>query len=186
MKRFLMTVASAVVGLATLAVAQTRAEGHHGRGSEHSGYGASDSGSRSAHSYRPSQRFDYGRYGYRSVSWTHSTWSSYYGCSCYWVPSYGWCFYEPSYTYFMPVSRYFEVYPEAVRVGAVPVIPAPTTIQQTSVIVGSGAPVPVPTAVQQTRVVVQGNPGSDFAPAPPMVPVPPALQQTRVGVSGPG
>ena len=135
MNRFLMTVAVAAVGLATLAVAETRAEGRTDRESGHSYRGESRHESRSGHQYHASRRFDYGRHGYRSFSWTHSYFSSYYGCSCYWAPSYGWCFYEPSYSCYVPVSYYFQVYPEFVSAGPAPVIPPPTTIQQTTVVV---------------------------------------------------
>lgn len=192
MNRFLMTVAVAVVGLTTLAVAQTRAEGRTGRGSGHSSIGASHHESMSGRHYRASRRFDYGKYGHRSFSWSHSYFSSYYGCYCYWAPSYGWCFYEPSYSCYLPVSCYYDVYPEAVSAGPAPVIPAPTTIQQTTVVVAPSTPVdaplpppvPVPTTVQQTKVVVASPPG-DLPPGPPVVPAPIAVQKTKVGAGGP-
>ena len=192
MNRFLMTVAVAVVGLTTLAVAQTRAEGHSGRESGRSYGGESRHESRSGYQYHASRRFDYGRHGYRSFSWTHSYFSSYYGCSCYWAPSYGWCFYEPSYSCYVPVSYYSEVYPEVVPSGPAPVIPAPTTIQQTTVVVAPSAPAivpdlppaPAPTAVQQTKVVV-ASPPTDLPPAPSVVSGPTAVQKTKVGAVGP-
>ena len=169
MNRFLMTVAVAVVGLTTLAVAQTRAEGHSGRGSGRSSSGESRHESMSGRQFHASRRFDYGKYGYRSLSWTHSYFSGYYGCSCYWAPSYGWCFYEPSCSCYLPVSYYFQVYPEVVPPGPAPVIPPPTTIQQTTVVVGPSAPAdvpvlppaPAPTAVQQTNVAMPAMPPAD-------------------------
>ncbi len=175
MKRFLMTVAVAAVALATLAVQQTRAQGHSERGPEHFSSGSSHHGSMSDHQFRASRRFDYGRHGYRSLSWTHSYWSNYYRCNCYWAPTYGWCFYEPSYSCYVPVSRYFEVYPEAVSVGSAPVIPPPTAIQQTTVVVGSPTQAAVP--------VVPPAPAA--VPVVPPAPAPTAVQQTKVGAGGP-
>ena len=151
MNRFLMTVAVAVVGLTTLAAAQTRAEGHSGRGSGHSSSDESRHESMSGRQFHASRRFDYDKHGYRSLSWTHSYWSSYYGRYCYWAPSYGWCFYEPSYSCYLPVSCYSEVYPEAVAAGPAPAIPSPTTIQQTTVVVAPSAPTDVPVPPPASR-----------------------------------
>ncbi len=190
MNRFLMTVAVAAVGLITLGAAETRAEGRSGRGSGHPYSGESRHESMSGRQFHASRRFDYDKHGYRSFSWTHSYWSSYYGCYCYWAPSYGWCFYESSNSCYVPVSCYFEVYPEFVSAGPAPVIPPPTVIQQTTVVVARvsdrrpSPPAPAPTAVQQTKVVV-ASPPTDLPPAPPVVPVPTAVQQTKVGAGGP-
>ena len=194
MNRFLMTVAVAAVGLTTLAAAQTRAEGRSGRGSDHSFGGESRHESMGGRQFRASRRFDYGRHGYRSLSWTHSYWSSYYGCYCYWAPSYGWCFYEPSYSCYLPVSYYFEVYPEVVSAGPAPVIPAPTTIQQTTVVVappasgGRARPAAGVSRPDGGPADQRGDgvgPPADLPPAPPVVSAPTAVQKTKVGAGGP-
>jgi hypothetical protein len=169
MNRFFLSVAVAALGLITFAVSQTQAEGHFGRGSSRS----HDEGryeSRREHEFRADRRFEYSRHGYRSFSWTHRRWSDYYRCYFYWSPSYGWCFYEPSFSYYVPVSHYFEVYPEAVRTEPAPVFPPPTAIQQTTVIVGSGTPATVPVPPRSDELL----------PPPSVVPSPTAVQQTKV------
>jgi hypothetical protein len=190
MNRFLLSAAVAAVGLTTLSVPQTQAAEHFGRGSSHSSSRVSH-GSRSEHQFHARRGFDYGRHGYRSFSWTHSYWSSYYGCYCYYAPSYGWCFYEPSYSCYLPVSYYSQVYPEFVPSGPAPVIAPPTVVQQTKVIVGSSSvpapvpvppPAPVPTTVQQTKVVVPAVPPTDAPPAPPG---PPPVPQPKVAAGAP-
>jgi hypothetical protein len=188
MNRFLLSVAVAALGLTSLAVSQSQAEGHFGRGSSHSSGSDGRYESRREHEFRADRRFEYSRHGFQSFSWTHRRWSDYYRCYCYWSPSYGWCFYEPSFSYYVPVSHYFEVYPEAVRTEPAPVFPPPTAIQQTTVVVGSGTPatVPVPprplapTAVQQTKVVVPNGPSDELLPPPSVAPAPTAVQQTKV------
>ncbi len=184
MKRFLMIAAVGFMALTGLTVTQTQAAGRPGYG------GSSHHGSYNDHGYRPSQHFDFGRFGYRSFSFTRSYWSSYYHCNCFYSPSYGWCFYEPSYSCYVPMSHYQEVYPQFSSVGPAPSFPSPTVIQQQTTIVGTTptpgdvpvlpppvAPTPVPAAIQQTRV---GGPTVP-APIPAPVPVAPtALQQTKV------
>ncbi len=103
-----------------------------------------------------------------------SCWSSRYNSYCYWAPNYGWCFYEPSYSCYLPVSYYPEVYPQA-SLAAAPVSPSIPLVS------------PSPSVVQQTSVVVAGSalPAADLpAPplvAPPIAPAPTAVQQTKVG-----
>ena len=80
----------------------------------------------SEHSFKANERFDYRKHGYQSLSWSRSRWSSSYHCYCYYAPSYGWCFYEPTYSCYLPVSYYPEVYPQA----APTVSTTPSVIQQ--------------------------------------------------------
>jgi hypothetical protein len=163
MNRFIITAVVAAFGLTTFGVTQTFATDRDGG---HMHRGMSERGSREGHSFHASDRFDYGRHGFRSFSYSHYRWSSYYHCYCYYAPSYGWCFYEPCYSCYVSVSRYFEVYPEATHEGPPPVFTAPTIQQQqTTVVVGSPTtPGPVP-----------------VAPVAPVAPAPTALQQTKVG-----
>jgi hypothetical protein len=161
MKRFFLTATLAALGLTVLGVNQTQAgdKGGHGHRSEMSGR-------HDGHHYRASSRFGYDRFGYKSFRWTRSYWSSYYRCYCYWAPSYGWCFYEPTYSYYVPVSRFSEVYPEATRTST------PSVVQQTTVVTVPSAVTPVPA------------PGPAVTPPPvPEVgpPAPTAVQQTKVG-----
>jgi hypothetical protein len=193
MNRFFLSVAVAALGLITLAVSQTQADEHFGRGSSRSHGDEGRYESRREHEFRGDRRFDYGRHGYQSFSWSHRRWSDYYRCYCYYSPSYGWCFYEPTFSYYVPVSHYFEVYPQADRTEPAPVFPPPTAIQQTTVIVGSNTPAtvpivpsaPIPTAVQQTKVIAAGGPSGELIPAPSVVPGPVAAQQTKVGPGAP-
>jgi hypothetical protein len=193
MFRLFCTAAVAALGLATFVA--SAAAGEHGR-SESQHYGFGRYRSYGGHEFRPSNRFDYGRYGYRSFSWTHSRWSDYYHCYCYWAPGYGWCFYEPHYSYYLPVSSYFDVYPEVTRTGPAPVLAPPTAIQQTSVVVGAptlpSVPVPpvapVPTTVQQTKVLVAPSPGAELPSGPggPVGPTAPTgLPMARAGAPAP-
>src|SRR5207253_10927577 len=123
----------------------------------------------SEHSFKVNERVDYRRPGFKSVSWSHRRWSSYYRSYVYWAPSYGWYFYEPTYSCYLPVSRYSEVYPEAVAV-APAVSPTPTVIQQTTVVTvppGPAAELPTPPL------------------APEVLPAPIAVQKTKVGAGTP-
>jgi hypothetical protein len=119
--------------------------------------------------YKPSDKFGYGKHGRKSYQWTHSHWSEYYHRYCYWSPSYGWYFYEPVHEYYLPVSSFFEVYPEAAPTFAAAVTPNVT--QQTTVVTAPAAVAPV------------------AAPEPPPIPrlTPPAtaVQQTKVGAGAP-
>ena len=129
------------------------------------------------HSFRANGRFEYGRHGFRSLSWTRYGWSDRYHTYCYWEPRFGWCFYEPTYASYVPISYFQEVYPEAVLTTA-PAVPvrefvreAPAVVQQTSVIVGP----PAGPAV-----------GLPIPPlAPPVAPAPAVLQQTKVNAGVP-
>jgi hypothetical protein len=138
----------------------------NGRGSHHSASGhqsSMKSYSKPGHSFKASKGFDYGKYGFRQQSWTHYRWSNYYRCFCYWAPRYGWCFYEPTYCCYLPISYYCEVYPQCAPVTTA-VSTAPPVIQQTTVVATTAAPVPdlptpqgqptlaAPTAVQKTQV----------------------------------
>lgn len=154
MKRFF--VAAALVAGLTLFVGQTWA-------------GGSSSHHESEHSFRANERFDYHRHGFKSFSYSHYRWSNDYHRYIYWAPSYGWCFYEPTYSYYVPVSYYHEVYSSAPTV-APTVIPTPPVVQQTTVVTAPpSASVPVPPP----------------PPPPPVVPGPTAVQKTNVGVGMP-
>jgi hypothetical protein len=164
-KRFLLTVALTALGLAPLSVAHaqgTRQPAH----TSGSGHTAPTAGRHK--DYKPSEKFGYDKHGHKSYSWSHSHWSEYYHRYCYWAPSYGWCFYEPTYSCYVPVSRFFEVYPEAGTAFAAPVSPAPTVNQQTTVVATPLAPAAAPAP-----------------PEPPAIPIipPPAgnVQNTKVG-----
>jgi hypothetical protein len=162
MKRFFLTTTVATVGLALCLVAQTRAGSHPGNGSGHPSGSANHTSSMSdrhgehGHTFRANERFDYRRHGFKSLSWTRYGWSNFYRCYCYWAPRYGWCFYEPSYASYLPVSFYHDVYPEAAPIVSPVVSSTPAVIQQTTVVT---AP-PVPAA--------------DVPPPPPAPPITPA------------
>jgi hypothetical protein len=168
MKRFLMIATIAAVGLTLLAAAQTRAAGPSGQGSGYPTRGFSGHHGMYGHRFKASERFDYRRYGFRSLSWRHYRWSSYYHGYCYWAPRYGWCFYEPTYSCYLPVSYFSEVYPEAATAVAPVVSPAPSVVQQTTVVATPPAPVADLPAPPPTPAVV---------PAP----APVAVQKTKVG-----
>ncbi len=176
MKRFLLSAAVAAVGLALLTVTQAGAAGPSSKGSGRPSGGFSHTGSMRGfhggfnHGFKPNGRFGYGRHGFRSLSWTHYRWNSYYHRYFYWAPSYGWCFYEPTYGYYLPLSFYREVYPEAVTPEIAPLSPAPSVVQQTTV-VNTPAPVVGPAAPPVAE--------------PPLPPAPAAVQQTHVGHGGP-
>jgi hypothetical protein len=160
MNRFFAKAALATVALTLLGVAQTWAAGPRGQSSSHHGSISGSHGDR--HSFRASTRFDYRSHGFRSLSWSHYRWSNYYHCYCYYTPKFGWCFYEPTYSYYVPISYFSEVYPQSAPV----VSPTPSVIQQTTVVT-----VP-PTAAPEL-------------PTPPSTPVvptaPTAVQKTQVG-----
>jgi hypothetical protein len=166
-KRFVLTVALASLAFAPLSVAQAQGGKPSRGGSGHSGpMSDRHAPTNDRHKeYKPSDKFGYGKHGYKSYSWTHSHWSEYYHRYCYYAPSYGWCFYEPTYSCYVPVSRFFEVYPEAGPSYAAPVSPAPAVTQQTTVVAAPAAPVAAPVA----------------PPAIPVIPPPGAVQNTKVG-----
>ena len=148
MNRLLMTTFAAL-GLAFFAANQTRAGGPSGNGSGHQSGGSNHQGAMSGrqgergHSFRANERFDFGRHGFRSLSWSRYGWSDRYHSYLYWAPNYGWCFYEPTYSYYLPVAYYPEVYPQASLTAAPEVIPSPVlttaspVIQRTTVVVGA-------------------------------------------------
>jgi hypothetical protein len=124
----------------------------------------------SGYHFKASERFNYGKHGFKAFSWTHRRWSSQYHCYCYWAPSFGWCFFEPIHACYVPLTYFREVYPETVTTVAPVVAPTPSVIQQTTVVTAPPAPVrevPPP------------------APAPAVVPAPTAVQKTNVGAGGP-
>jgi hypothetical protein len=167
MKRFFITATLVAVGL-TLLANQTWAGGNSGNGSGRPSNGSNHR--ESEHSFRTNERFDFNRHGFKSFSWSHYRWSNDYHRYIYWGSSYGWCFYEPSYGYYVPVSHYSEVYPTAPTV-------APTSI-------------PAPPVVQQTTVVTAPTGSSGVLPPPPPPaevgpPAPTAVQKTNVGNSKP-
>jgi hypothetical protein len=160
MKRFFVTAAVAALGFAVLSVTPIFAEG-----GSHGGSGHHNSGGERHREFRPSERFGYDRHGFRSFSWSHSRWSEYYHRYCYWSPGYGWYFYEPVHSCYLPISCYGEVYPEFTPSLSTPVATAPVVTQQTTVVtaptppvVGGPQPPPIPTlpnpaaAVQKTNV----------------------------------
>lgn len=162
MKRFFLTVALAALGFAPLSVALAQG----GKAPAHGGSGHMAPTAERHRDYKPSEKFGYGKHGYKSYSWTHSHWSEYYHRYCYWASSYGWCFYEPTYSCYVPVSRFFEVYPEAGPAYAAPVSSSPNVVQQTTVVAAPAAPVAAP----------------EQPPAIPVIPPPPvAVQKTKVG-----
>jgi hypothetical protein len=177
MKRFLFTTTFAALGV-TLIAAQSQAAGNPGSGSGRSSGGFSHTLSgRSGefnHSFRASRHFDYGRFGYKSLHWTRYGWSSRYNSYCYWAPRYGWCFYEPTYSCYLPISYFPEVYPQAgftttPVASTLPVVsPSSSVVQQTSVVVGGPA------------VATADVPAPPLA-APTITPAPTAVQQTKVG-----
>jgi hypothetical protein len=176
MKRFLMIATLAAVGLTQFAATQASAGGgfSHGR----SYYGSHNE--YRGHHFRASERFGYSRYGFRSFSYTHYRWSDTYRCYFYYAPSYGWCFYEPSYNFYVPITYFNQVYPESVSVITPTVIPTPTVVQQQQTTVvnvqnerGPSVPVAVPAPVP-TPV-----PGPSAVPPPPV-----AQQKTNVEAVG--
>lgn len=200
MNRFLLIKAFAILTAALLGT-QAQADGHGSKGMGGPGHGSMNSqhgsmnsqhGSMNSqhgtfnHSFKASGRFDYGRHGFKSLSWTKYGWSNRYNSYCYWAPNYGWCFYEPTYSCYLPVSYYQEVYPQAVLTAA------PTVVQQTDVIL-SAPPVPVnvpepvvpaPNVVQQTKVLAGAGPLGNVPPGPVgpgIVPTPGVVQQNKVG-----
>jgi hypothetical protein len=181
MKRLLFTTTFAALGLALIAN-QSQAASPMGHGSGHStgslNHGMNGRHDTFRHSFKANSRFDYGRFGYKSLHWTRYGWSSRYNNYCYWAPNFGWCFYEPTYSCYLPISYYRDVYPEA-SFSTAPVAPvAPAVVAST------------PSVVQQTSVVVGGPaiPTADVPPlplAPPIAPAPTAVQQTKVGAGLP-
>ena len=178
MTRLMLTVGVAAMGLALLVVPQTRADGH--RGGSYGGY-RYGSGHHfdyrfPSHGYHASHRFGYERYGYRSLSYSSYRWSYDHRCFIYWAPSYRcWFFYEPSYSYYVPVTYYRQVYTEApASVAVVP--PAPSVVQQTTVVV------PPTTPVGPSAPVAEEAPPAPVAPVPPP---PTAVQNTKVGPGAP-
>jgi hypothetical protein len=178
MNRSLMTTVAAL-GLTMFAAAQTQAAGSPGKGSGHPSGSSSQHGTMSNrhgefnHSFKANGRFDYGRHGFKSLSWTRSGWSDRYHSYCYWAPRYGWCFYEPTYSCYLPVSCYSEVYPQA----SLSVAPEVRSTPLVST---------VPSVVQQTSVVLAAPaaPAVDLPgplAAPPVGPGPGVVQQTKVG-----
>jgi hypothetical protein len=121
--------------------------------------------------YKPSDKFGYGKHGRKSYQWTHSHWSEYYHRYCYWAPGYGWYFYEPTHEYYLPVSCFFDVYPEAAPTFAAAVTPTrtPNVTQQTTVVTAPATPVASP----------------EPPPIPVLAPPPTAVQQTKVGAGAP-
>jgi hypothetical protein len=190
MNRFLFIKTFAMVAV-MVAAAQSQADGHGGRGVGGPGHGSMHSWHDSfSHSFKPSGHFNYGKYGYRSFPWTKYGWSSRFNSYCYWAPNYGWCFYEPTYSCYLPISYYQEVYPQAVLTAAPTVGPA--VIQQTDVVLaGPPAPVnvpvpvaPAPAVVQQTKVLAGAAPIGDVVPGPVgpgIVPTPGIVQQNKIG-----
>jgi hypothetical protein len=174
MKRFLMTAMVAALGLSVLNVTSTWAAGQTREGTGKTTTGPSHFGATSghrgefSHSFRASERFNYGRYGFKGLSWSHYCWSSYYRCYFYWAPSYGWCFYEPSHACYLPFSYYREVYPETAPV----VTTTPSVVQQTTVVTVPPAP-----AVDL--------PSPPPPPPAPVAPAPVAVQKTKVGAGVP-
>ena len=179
MNRSLFTTTLAALGLTFFAATQTLAAappgGRSGHRSSTSGHHGTMSGRHGEfrHSYRANGRFDYGRHGFKSLSWTRYGWSNRYHNYLYWAPSYGWCFYEPTYSRYLPVSYYSEVYPQASLAVAPEVSPAPLLT-------------PTPSVVQQTSVVLAAPavPAVDVpgpVVAPPIAPAPGVVQQTKVG-----
>jgi hypothetical protein len=175
MMRFILSASIAAMGLAFLATSEAEAwaEGRSGGGSGYSGHMGSRGGDYrhgSSHfdyrfPYRPSHGFGYERYGYRSLYYSHYHWSSDYRCYVYWAPYYRcWCFYEPTYSYYVPVSYYRQVYPEASVVTA-----PPSVVQQTTVVAGTTPPL---------APVADAGPA---APIPPVAAAPVAVQKTKVG-----
>jgi hypothetical protein len=177
MRRLLFATTFAALGVALVAT-QTQAavpishrSGHPSGGSGHVMNGHHDT---FRHSFRANSRFDYGRFGYRSLHWTRYGWSHRYNNYCYWAPNFGWCFYEPTYACYLPISYYPQVYPEAsfstaAAPAPVPVVTSsPAVVQQTSVVVGGPA---IPTADVPAPPLV----------APPVAPPATAVQQTKVG-----
>jgi hypothetical protein len=183
MNRSTLATTIAAFGLTMFATAQIQADGHNNNGAAHrTGSGARlgvTSGHRGevGHSFRANGRFEYGRHGFKSLSWTRYGWSDRYRTYCYWEPRYGWCFYEPTYSCYLPIGYYREVYPQAVLTAA-PEVPVREIVRQS------------PAVVQQTSVIV----GAPAGPAvdlpippvgPPVGPNPGALQQTRVNAGVP-
>lgn len=190
MMRFILSVSVAAMGLVLLAVPQTRAAGRAGGGSGpvSNGHMGPSSGehlhgpghfdyrfpNRPSHGLKASSRFGYDRYGFRSLYWSNYRWSSDYRCYLYWAPSYRcWFFYEPTFSHYVPVSYYRQVYPEFASAGATAVTPPPSVVQQTTVVV---AP---PTPAAPVADVVPA------APIPPAIPAPKVVQNTKVGPGAP-
>jgi len=165
MKRSFSATVLATLGAVLILGGQSWANGPK---SNHSGGGHHSSMNRRGepgHSFKASERFDYGKHGFGHQSWTHYRWSNYYRCFCFWAPRYGWCFYEPTYCCYLPISYYCEVYPQFAPV-TTPVSTSPSVIQQTTVVAPTAAPVPdLPTP----------------PPGPPALPAPMAVQKTKVG-----
>jgi hypothetical protein len=165
MKRFLLVAAIVVAALLVLSAPHARAE-PAARGNS----GRNTPTAERHREYKASENFGYSKHGHKTISWTHSHWSDYYHRYCYWAPNHGWCFYEPTYSCYLPVSSFFEVYPEAVRAYAPPVSPASTVTQQTTVVTAPSTP-------------------AAARPEPPPIPIvappPAAVQNTKVGAGAP-
>ncbi len=192
MKRFFLSAGVAALSLALVAVAQSRADGRSG-GSSHQSKGPSHTGSRHddhhrspvhfdhkfherwSHNFRANSRFGFGKYGYRSLYYSHYRWSNDYRCYLYWAPYCRcWFFYEPTYSYYVPVSYYREVYPEAAPAVATAVTPTtPVVQQQTTVVVTPPSTVAPPPDAPP--------PG----PIPPLAPAPTNVQKTTVAPTAP-
>ncbi len=183
MNRLLLSTTIAALGLTLFVTTQIQANGPQGNGSGHPTAGSNHQGTMSGrrgefgHSFKANERFDYRRHGFRSLSWTRYGWSDRYHNYLYWAPGYGWCFYEPTYTSYLPITYYPEVYPEARFTAAPEAIPGPVV---------SAAP----SVIQQTTVALAAPvaPAVDL-PTPPLAPqvasAPIAVQKTKVGAGVP-
>ena len=159
MRRFILSVAAVVLGLALVATAEAgqKGGGREGRGGERS--------SRSYHE-RFGTKFSHGYFykGRDHHQWTHRYWFGRYGCYTYYCPSTScWYYWYQQDNCYYPVS-YINT--------ATPVFERP--------------PVGVETEVKQIVNVTNNSPGSSTAGAgttsPPLPPVAPA----PVGPPAPG
>jgi hypothetical protein len=141
MKRCFSTTVVATLGAVLVLAAQGWADGRGSHPSGNSGHQASMRRGEPGHFYKANERFDYRKHGFGAQSWTHYRWSNYYRCFCFWAPKYGWCFYEPSYSRYLPISYYPEVYPQFAPPVTPPLSPSPSVVQQTTVVAAPAAPV---------------------------------------------
>jgi hypothetical protein len=182
MRLFLTTAAVIGLSLATVAYARAGNPGDHGGRGPSGGHGVSGRHDHDGHHDRfsYSRSFDYGRYGQRSLSYTHRWWNSRYGFYTYWCPrDTRWYFYVPTYACYVPwqyVSTVCQPVAAAPVAPVAPVVAAPAPVAPVAVapaVPAVTASIPLTAQVTATLtpgavpVVPAGPAGPVGPPAPP-------------------
>lgn len=161
--RNFMTVA-AVIGLTVTAIDGVQAGGH-GQVASHSG-STHSSMSHSGTNHTFNSQFNYGKFGVKSLNYSHRNWSERYGCYQYWCPSSScWYFYAPSYSCYLPWQYYTTV--------CQPICPAPiasTLVSQPPFLPTATATTSIPLVANVSVNVQPGIAAGPIGPGGPPVP----------------